>query len=257
MNTFSIGNINSSKYGLYVSGKSTFNSPEKDYTKVSVPGRNGDLLYFNNRFKNVILEYEAIVVPERAVLEQGESKKNYEECTSDIRNWLLSQDSYFKLTDDYHPDEYRMASFIGPMDFDTILLEAGSVTLQFDCKPQRFLNSGETEITVSNGTTLKNPTLFKALPLLHINSGTNKNGVISFGGSSLSISDTSSTLLSKNLYIDVETQDCYEIDGTLIRNRNSYLTVSNNVWPVLKPGNNSFTLSTITSITVIPRWWKL
>ena len=44
------------QYGLYVSGDKTFNAPKKEYTKVSIPGRSGDLVISNGRYSNVPLE---------------------------------------------------------------------------------------------------------------------------------------------------------------------------------------------------------
>lgn len=122
---------NSLEFSLYVSGDKTFNSPEKDYTKVSVPGRSGDLVISNNRYKNINVVYSGIII------------NDYSNNVEKIRDWLLSPDGYCRLEDTYHPDEFRLACFSGPIDFDTLLLEAGSTSLSFDCKPQRFLKSAE------------------------------------------------------------------------------------------------------------------
>lgn len=122
---------NSLEFSLYVSGDKTFNSPEKDYTKVSVPGRSGDLVISNNRYKNINVVYNSIIIDD------------YSNNVEKIRDWLLSPDGYCRLEDTYHPDEFRLACFSGPIDFDTLLLEAGSTSLSFDCKPQRFLKSAE------------------------------------------------------------------------------------------------------------------
>ena len=130
-NSITFNGKNSLDFGLYVSGDKTFNSPEKDYTKVSVPGRSGDLIIFNDRYKNTNVVYNAVLI------------EDYFENTEKIREWLLSPNGYCRLEDTYHPDEFRLACFSGPIDFDTVLLEAGSVTLTFDCKPQRFLKSAE------------------------------------------------------------------------------------------------------------------
>ena len=76
INSITFNGQNSLDYGLYVSGNQTFNSAEKDYSKVSVPGRSGDLLVFNNRYKNVSLNYNAILI------------ENYEENAERVRAWL-------------------------------------------------------------------------------------------------------------------------------------------------------------------------
>lgn len=41
------------EYGIYVSGENTFNGPERGYELVSIPGRSGDLIRDNKRYKNI------------------------------------------------------------------------------------------------------------------------------------------------------------------------------------------------------------
>lgn len=155
------------EYNMYVSGDKAFTSPEKDYEKVSVPGRNGDLVFFNNRYKNVEITYNAIIL--------GNQENPYASNISDIRNWLLSANGYAKLEDTYNPDEFRMACFSGPIEVDTLLLEAGVCELIFDCKPQRWLKIGFPEVPLTYEKTssdleavLKNPTKFIANPLIRV-----------------------------------------------------------------------------------------
>lgn len=155
---------NSLEFSLYVSGDKTFNSPEKDYTKVSVPGRSGDLVISNNRYKNVNVVYAGIIIDD------------YSNNVEKIRDWLLSPNGYCRLEDTYHPDEFRLAYFSGPIDFDTLLLEAGSVSLTFDCKPQRFLKSAEnihdytyvTDYDLQDEVLINNPTSQISKPLIQI-----------------------------------------------------------------------------------------
>lgn len=165
-------------YGMYVSGNKTFDSPKKEYTKISIPGRSGDLVSFNGRYSNVTLSYDAILI------------SDYERNAAAIRSILLSADGYCRLEDSYHKDEYRMAMFAGPLNFDSIFLEAGQTVLSFDCKPQRWLKSGEDRILIADNIqssetvtfeedgqqvtyyqdmfTINNPTLFPAKPLFQV-----------------------------------------------------------------------------------------
>ena len=155
VNSITFDGVNSLDYGLYVSGSATFSSAETDYKKVSVPGRNGDLLISNNRYKNVNVQYPAVVF------------RDLEENVMRIRNWLMSTNGYCRLEDTYHPDEFRLATFSGPVDFATALFEVGSTTLTFDCKPQRWLKSGERKhIFTDNTGKLFNPTNFPSKPLI-------------------------------------------------------------------------------------------
>lgn len=236
INSITFNGQNSLDYGLYVSGDQTFNSAEKDYSKVSVPGRSGDLLIFNKRYKNVNVNYKAILI------------EDYEDNTESVRAWLLSADGYCRLEDTYHPNEFRIASFAGPIDFDTKMLMAGETTLTFDCKPQRWLKSGEQKILINpaNNHSIKNPTLFEAAPILRVY-GT---GTFQIGTGTITINEAGTEYID----IDCDIMDCYE--GFVNRNGN----VSISKWPTLTPGDNLVVFpygSNITKIYVTPRWWTL
>lgn len=234
INSIIFNGINSLDCGLYVSGDKTFNSAEKDYEKVSVPGRSGDLLFFNNRFKNVTLNYDAIVI------------ENYRENAEKIRNWLLSANGYCRLEDTYHPDEYRMACFEGPIEFESYMLSAGTTQLTFDCKPQRWLKSGEVPIGMSTGNTrnIFNPTSFASKPLIRIY-GT---GSLKIGTGELKVLTAGSNYID----IDCDLMDCFE--GSTNRNANVLITS----WPTLSSGNNIVVMdNSITKIEITPRWWIL
>lgn len=123
-------------YGVYISGQGTFSAPARAYEMLSVPGRNGDLVGYEKRLENIEVTYPCFIY------------SNFDQNLSNFRNMLLSTFGYVKLTDSYHTDEFRMALFQGPFDPEvTKKNDAGSFDLTFICKPQRFLNSGETVTT--------------------------------------------------------------------------------------------------------------
>ena len=47
--TFTFDGVNSERFGLWISGAGTYDTPERDVALVSVPGRNGDLEFYNGR----------------------------------------------------------------------------------------------------------------------------------------------------------------------------------------------------------------
>ena len=78
-------------FGIYVSGENTFNGPERDYELVSIPGRSGDLIRDNKRYKNITVSYQAFI------------HRDFLRNTDAARAWLLgSPMQYQKLEDDYH-----------------------------------------------------------------------------------------------------------------------------------------------------------
>ena len=76
-----------------------------------------------------------------------------------------------------------MAIYKSGLELENVALKAGEFEITFDCKPQRYLTSGETAVTVTNGGVITNPTLFDAQPLLQLSG----YGSISINGQTLSV----------------------------------------------------------------------
>lgn len=229
---FEFNHILSSDFGIYISGSGTFNSPERDMESISIPGKNGDLIIDNKRFKNIRVTYPAFI------------KEKFKDYTDVVRAWLLSDGSYHRLEDNYHPEEFRMARFAGPLDFDTrVLNRSGECSIEFDCKPQRFLKEGEIPIKIVGDMTIFNPTAFIALPKIRVY-GT--EGTLIVGNICMQIND-----IDEYVDIDCETQNAMK-ETT---NKNSHIS---NTFPQLNPGNNGIRFEgNITKLEIIPRWWTL
>lgn len=140
-NSLIFGGVNSADYGIYITGEAVYNAPERAVETVSVPGRNGTIVIDQGHWNNIQVTYPAGTF--------GKSQAEFREAVSAFRNAVLSQLGYQRLTDTYHPDEYRMAVYVSGLEVDpTHYGSAGEFKLKFDCKPQRWLTSGEQEITV-------------------------------------------------------------------------------------------------------------
>ena len=140
-NSLIFGGINSADYGIYITGEAVYNAPERAVEMVSVPGRNGAIVIDQGHWNNIQVTYPAGTF--------GKTQEEFREAISAFRNAVLSQLGYQRLTDTYHPDEYRMAVYVSGLEVDpTQYGSAGEFKLKFDCKPQRWLTEGEQEITV-------------------------------------------------------------------------------------------------------------
>lgn len=153
-------NVSSRTYGVYITGEAVYNAPERDVEMITIPGRSGSFALDNGRFENIEVSYPAGIY--------ADTEADFRQAISDFRNFLCSRKGYVRLQDEYNPDEYRMAVYKSGLDVDPALLRAGEFTITFDCKPQRWLTSGETAVTVTSGDTLTNPTLFESSPLLEL-----------------------------------------------------------------------------------------
>lgn len=223
------------EFGIYVSGEKTFGAPEWQYESISIPGRNGDLTIPQKRFKNITVSYPAFIT------------SKFAENAAAARFYLLSSGvKYRRIEDDYHSDSYRLGIFSGPIDFDTRFLNlSGETNLVFDCKPQRFLKSGERSLAIQSGQILYNSGM-PALPLIQIIGG--GNGTITVGKSNIEINKIPGAIT-----IDSDTQNAYNGHSNL--NNNIIVTGG---FPVLETGETIIAFSGgITAIKITPRWWTL
>lgn len=151
---------NSRTYGVYITEPAVFGAPQRDVEMISVPGRNGSYALDRGRFQNIQVTYHCAM--------GAKNETDFNNAISDLRNMLASRKGYYRLTDEINTGEYRMAVFKDGIDVDTINKQTGTFDIVFECKPQRWLTSGESKIIVQSGDTITNPTLFDARPMLEI-----------------------------------------------------------------------------------------
>lgn len=218
-------------YGVFVNGTYTYSSPERSIERIVVPGRSGTLTIDNQRFENIEVSYAAFIV------------RDFADNIEGLRNYLSTSAGYRRLEETYHPDEYRMARFVSGLQVEaTPLLREGNFTMVFDCKPQRYLKSGEQYINFSGNGKLINPTMQVAKPLIRV-----------WGNGTVGIGDATLTITGATTYtdIDCESLDAY-CEGT---NRNSGVS---GTFPVLLPGENGVAIGgSIGLVQITPRWWIL
>lgn len=163
--------VSSRTYGVYITGEAVYNAPERDVEMITIPGRSGSFALDNGRFENITVTYPAGIF--------AETEADFREAISEFRNFLCSRKGYVRLQDEYNPNEYRMAVYKSGLEVEPAMLKAGEFEIIFDCKPQRWLTSGETAVTIANsGDTITNPTLFDSGPLIEIEG----YGAIGFNG---------------------------------------------------------------------------
>ena len=219
-------------FGIWISGESTFSAPERNVESQEVAGRNGSLLFDKGNFKNMTVKYPAFI------------KEGMPNKIRDFLNFAGSQIGYQRLEDTYHPYEYRMGRFKPNMTIDSsgYMNRSGKFTLEFDCKPQRFLKSGEEITTLEADGVILNRTLQNAKPLLRVY-GT--AGAIEIGAETIEIS-----AIDDYVDIDCEIMDAYK--GAV--NCNGNISFTDDI--VLSPGDNNISLSGgITKIEITPRWF--
>lgn len=188
-NGLTFDGINSLDYDVYITGEAVYNTPERDVESIEIPGRSGDYLQDNGRWKNIEVTYKAGVF--------GDDQSEFASKIRNYRNALASRIGYKRITDTYNPNEYRLGAFVKPVEVEPkSMSRTGEFDIIFNCKPQRWLTSGEQEITVETGDVVTNPTPYDASPLLMVEG----YGAIDFNGYEIDID--SSPLGNVNLLAD-------------------------------------------------------
>lgn len=269
LNHLTYDGVDSSSFGVFISGDGVFDAPARRGEMISIPGRNGSLFMDEGVFENITVEYPAFIGTGYEAL--------FRQKLGDLRSWLSSRGNYKRLTDTYHPDEFRLGVFREGLETDPEhMTRAGKFTMKFDCKPQRFLVSGEETFSfIANGT-IYNPTLFESSPIIKVTG----NGTVNIGPYIFRVSNNEWTII-----IDTELMDAYlpageiypltDENGDIITqeigieievvdgnpyptNMNSYIEFVNSVMPKIPPGEQPVRMSpSIGLLEIIPRWWRL
>ena len=231
---------NSGNYGVYISGEAVFNAPERDVEMITIPNRNGSFALDNGRFENIEVTYPAGIF--------ADTETDFAQAISEFRNILCSKKGYCRLTDGYNPDEYRMAIYKSGLEVTPAQLKAGEFEITFECKPQRFLTSGETAVTVTSGNAITNPTLFESQPMLEVYG----YGDIHLGDELISISNTvlgrikiseDTTVQSATATIPLDVSNIYSGDSIYVSSSYTRATLS------IKSNSASTQILSITTTT--------
>lgn len=233
MNYLIYDKVNSADYNVFISGESTYATPEKDIEVIAIPGRNGTLSIDNKRFANINIDYPAFIV--------HDFRQNF----GAFKAALMSVSGYAKLADTYDLDHYRLARFYSAIEPEMDQLNRhGSFKISFDCDPRRFLKSGDKVREYTAAGNIKNPTLFESLPIIR-----------AYGTGSFTVNGVTVRINSASTYTDInsETQDAYK--GTT--NCNGNIQLDNGEFPKLASGTNAISMSGITKLEMTPKWWTI
>ena len=236
---FYLDGVDSRDYGIYLSSAIKISGAQPNIEKLTIPGRNGELLRYDGSFSNVEFSIQCFVAGEHST-----------DAIAAIAQWTMGTHGYRKLEFPWE-DGYRMAYVTGSPGMEYLSKGASAFTLDFSCVPQVWTYAGQQTIQITNGDTLYNEWM-EAKPLITIYGP----GGDSTATGELTIGDTGITVTVRDfITLDCETQNAYR--G--LANANSQISASQ--FPVLSHGRNtvSWTMSSgdFTKVEIIPRWWHL
>ena len=237
--------VASTDYGIVVSEAPVFERPNRKQTIIQVPGRNGSVIFPEDAWEDVVRSYN-VWLSENVTEDSGGDKSGYlVEYVDAFEAFLNSKKGYVRLEDSFEPDIYRLAYYSGGDAFSNEMTQYGRATLRFTCRPERFLKSGETPVSVTNGATLTNPTRFASKPLIHIEAS-NETISVSIGGKTITAEVTD------YINIDCERMNAYRLP---VENKNDKISGS---FPTIPSGSNTIGITgTYTKVEITPQWFTV
>lgn len=233
ISTFDFNGHNSKEFNMYINAEINISSSQPDYSTIEVPGRDGDLILPNNRYKSF-----SQAVP---VIFLGGYKDTMSKIEQ-VRRWLLSDTGFhdFKLSSD-SGYTYR-AAYLGNFEVKKATDEL-SADLSFEMMPYKYLNGGLKSQTISSGTTLTNSGSIPALPLFKITGS--GDITVTLGNQMVSLKGVDTGII-----LDCDSQLCTSLDGT----RTQFDKLYSN-FPNLPVGNTKISWSgTVSDFEITPRW---
>lgn len=246
MHSLTFNGVNSADLNVRIERSPRIIRPRRKTTVLSIPGRSGDIVMMEDAWENYDQPYDIFF---------GTGADLSAEAAADaVSAWLHSASDYARLEDTFEPDIYRLAYFVESLDMYNALTEFARVTIHLNCRPERYLISGETAVPfAASGGSINNPTTFQARPLIRVNGS--GSGTLTISGQDKTYSVSLSNI-SSYMYLDCDRQNAYR---TLADNQNANVEITQGVdYPRLQPGTNLISWSGgITSIEITPRWYRI
>lgn len=232
--TFYIDGVDARSVGIHLQEPLTFSEAVPISEAQSIQGRNGDLIFETGSYENRSGSAPCYCL-----------QRDVEKALRMAGRFLMSKKGYRRLETSDDPDHFWLARVENSPRIEQRLRILAPFEIGFDCKPQRFLKSGENEIVFEQIGILMNTTGYDALPLITL---------VGMGEGSVTIGDITIPVknVSGTMVLDSETQNAYNREKPL----NDQINAP--VFPVLRDGENVISFSGgVHSVKIVPRWWEI
>jgi phage-related protein len=256
--TFYIDGVDARHFGIYLQKPIEFSEAVPVVEIQSIPGRNGDLIFDTGNYENRTGVATCFCL-----------QKDVEKAISAAGRFLMGKKGYRRLETSDDPDHFWMARIENSPQITQRMRMLAPFEIRFDCKPQRFLKSGEEKIILDSFDgivkNVYNRYGFPSRPLIHAHwiserdenaSESDSNNFIVlqfFGELDKKRSVSARQVVEKDLYIDCDIHDAYNESGNQNRHISAY------EFPTLEPGENSIGILqfNLEYVEITPRWWEL
>lgn len=158
-NYFSFNGRSLEDLGFIIKKKPEYMVAEKDYSSEEIPGKNGNVIAYHNRFKNRSATYTIMSLPTRV-------RCSNRDLVTKLNHWLSAPEGYCRFTDSFNKGLYTEAfcsKISNVQDHMDGVIEA---EVTFELKPFWYIDN---DIEVNNATNgkeyvLQNPTGYISYP---------------------------------------------------------------------------------------------
>lgn len=231
MLSFNFGSKNSYEdFGILISQRPSIISPKRRVNKISIPGRNSNLIVDEKTYDDITLSVECSV----------KDNDNLMNKLDDIKAWLF-ESGESDLIFDFQSDKKYIAQVVNSIDFKVVYKYISQFPIIFSCRPFKY----ETEMNIIEMTKegiILNPGSIYSDPIIKI-----------FGSGDITLNINSETIklkqVKEHIILDTVQQNCYSED---IGNLNSKMSGE---FPKLETGENNISWTgAVYKVEVTPNW---
>ena len=232
--TFYLDGVDATSAGIHLQKPIVFSEAVPNIEPKTIPGRNGALIFDTGSYKNRSGAASCFCLQE-----------DVETAISSAGRFLMSKKGYRRLETSDDPDHYWMARVENSPQIAMRLRTLAPFEISFDCKPQRFVKSGENAVVFTSNGYISNQYGQIALPLITLYG--QGDGTLTIGGCVVEVKNMDGVL-----YLDSDTQNAYNNNG------NQNMNINAPTFPTLPDGETQIAFSGgIERVEIVPRWWEL
>lgn len=233
--TYFVFNGKSNKdFGLEVAGGKIHSTSSNDVERVTVPGRDGDLLISKNRLNSVERSFPVNLVNENGLIATN---------ISAVSEWLGVL-GYQDLTLSYEPEFVYKATYLETFSIEETLRQFGKTNITFICHPIKFYKDGQTSVNLTNGQNFQGKGNVIAKPIIVIRG--NGTTTLTINGRKTKLKDVQNTIT-----LDMQANQVFS--GNLPA-WDKVVRAPQYQWPYLDPKANQISWEGDFSVSIIPNW---